>query len=572
MQQPKMERPEVLSGIAASRGIGIGKAVILMEYKLSFDQRRFRDVEAEDARYLEAVEYLAGQTIRLARETEELSESEIVRTQTVLLRDPELNQAVLNMILDGSSAEYAVDQVFNRYIELFSAAGDSVLEERISDLKDVKEGLIRRLLRVETPDLSMLPEGSILVARELTPSMTLKMNGKNVAGIVTECGGSTSHAAILSRAMEIPAVLSVPDITTLLSDDDLLIVDGFLGQILIRPKEDVIREYETRKEEDQKHRENLLKYRTLPTKYSDGSTRRVLCNIASPEDMKQVTEYGGEGVGLFRTEYLYMNRRDLPSEDEQTEVYSRVLWESPGEVIIRTLDIGGDKASEVLAMPKEDNPYLGLRAIRFSLKRKDLFRVQLRALLRSNLKGNLKIMLPMVTCREEILEVRSLISLEAESLRERGITVSEKIPLGIMAETPASVLMADVLSKDADFVSIGTNDLTQYLMSADRGNPEMNYLNSAFQPALIRGIDAIIRGAKSAGIEVGMCGEAASDERLIPLLLGLGLTDFSVNPVRVPEVRARICETDPSEAERLAQKALTLGTEGEIRNLLSDHN
>ena len=556
----------VLSGIGASRGIGIGRAVILKEPKLIYEHRRHTDVEQEEIRYSEAVKELVAQTEILTREAEH--GADILKAQIALLRDPLLNEAILEQIRDGAGAEDAVDNVCNRYIELFSGGEDELLRERSADLRDLKERILMKLLGQEEIDLSAIPEGSVIITKELTPSMTLKMNGRKVAGIVTEKGGSTSHAAILSRSMEIPAVLSVSGICESVRENDPVIVDGFEGKVLIFPEEKEEERYRRQLSEYRERKEPLRIYRTLPTVYADGSRRKVLCNIGSPEDMKQVLENGGEGVGLFRTEYLYMNRSDLPSEAEQEDVYRRVLSEAPGEVIIRTLDIGGDKAAEALSMPKEANPNLGMRAIRFSLMRKDLFRVQLRALLRSSVSGDLKILLPMVTSREEILEVRSLIRQEQAFLREEGIPYAERIPLGIMAETPASVLMADALCRVSDFVSIGTNDLTQYLMSADRGDPRMDHLNSVYQPALIRSIHAVILGAEKAGISVGMCGEAASNEDMIPLLLGLGLSEFSVSPVRVPEVRARIAEEDPEKCTRLAEKALTLESEEEVRDLL----
>ena len=560
------------TGIAASQGIGIGKAVILESEAFTYESKRTGDVETEQRRYLEAADKLIDQTEELTSEGDVKPEAGIVRAQIPRLRDPELKQVIMNLILEGSSAESAVVSACNAFIELFEASDDEMLKERTADLRDLKERFLYRLTGRKGPDLSDLPEGSVIVAGELTPSMTLRMNGKCVSGIVTECGGSTSHAAILSRAMEIPAVLSVPDITKFVKQGDLLIVDGSEGRVLVRPDESTAEDYSTRKEAYLEKKRLTEKYISLPTLCKDGSPRKVLCNIASPEDTAQVKAFGGEGVGLFRTEYLYMNRNDLPSEEEQTEVYRRVLSTVEGEVIIRTLDIGGDKAAKTLSIPEEANPFLGLRSIRYSLKRKDIFRVQLRALLRSSTEGQLKIMLPMVTCVEEIREVRTMIREEEERLRKEGIAFAEKIPLGIMVETPAAVLMADVLAREADFFSIGTNDLTQYLMSADRGNPEVDHLNSVFQPALIRGISSVIRGAKAAGIPVGMCGEAAAEELLTPLLAGLGLEEFSVNPVSVPLVRARLAQTDPKEAGLLAEKVLCLTSEAEVRDFLKTNS
>lgn len=429
--------------------------------------------------------------------------------------------------------------------------------------------MIKRLLDIEDVDISQVPSGTVLVARDLTPSMTAGIHPENIAGILTEVGGRTSHSAILARAMEIPAVLSIDGICNIVKNGDKVVLDGNCGQAIVNPDEVTMKAFEQKLEAYQQEKVLLTEYAGKPSITKDGIKVELVCNIGKPEDAKKVMECDGEGVGLFRTEFLFMDRDNIPTEEEQFEAYKTVAEAMKGKpVIIRTLDIGGDKAIPYLGLEAEENPFLGFRAIRFCLQRKDIYKVQLRALVRASAFGKIKIMVPLVTCVEELRQVKAMVADIMKELDSENVTYNKNLEIGVMMETAAACMIADILAKEAAFFSIGTNDLTGYTMAVDRGNAKAAYLYSTYQPAVLRSIKRIIECGKKEGIMVGMCGEAAADPKLIPLLLAFGLDEFSVSATSVLKTRKAIANCDVSECKVLADKVMQCTTEEEVLNLL----
>lgn len=559
-------------GIAASGGIGIGRAVLLVEPDLNYANAVFSGAEGEKKRLAAAVESFTAKTAALAEAMKARvgdKQAEILTGQVMMVSDPFMQGQMNDAVDAGQCAEAAVDTVCNLYIEMFSAMEDELMRQRASDVGDLKRRLLCLLLDREQVDLSQVPPGSVLVARDFTPSMTAGMCRENVAAIVTEVGGFTSHSAILARTMELPAVLSVPDITTLLRDGDMVVVDGNEGVVLPNPGEAVLRDCEARREAHLAEKAALVRFQGRPTHSADGRRVDLYCNIGGPKDVDAVLEATAEGVGLFRTEFLFMDRAALPTEEEQFQIYKDVARRMEGrEVIIRTLDVGGDKEIPYLGLEHEDNPFLGFRAIRYCLSRTDVFRAQLRALLRASAFGRVKIMLPLVTCVAEVRAARALLDELKAGLASEGVDYDKEIQLGVMIETPAAALVSDLLAREADFFSIGTNDLTQYTMAVDRGNAKAAYLYSPFDPAVLRAIRTVIQNGRSAGIPVGMCGEAAADPLMIPLLLAFGLDEFSVGPSSVLTARKLISQWTASDAEALARQVMALPTEAEVKECL----
>ncbi len=560
------------SGIGASHGYGIGTVCLISEHELEFEPKKIEDTAAEKQRFRDSV----SEFIRITADMAERvrinigeKESEILMGQLVMINDPSMSAEMEKMIDAGSCAESAVTAVGDMFINIFSNVEDELMRQRASDVRDIKTRLLKVLLGIKDIDISAVPKGTVLVAHDLTPSMTSQIIKENVSGIITEIGGKTSHSAILARALEIPAVLSVPGITASVKDGDTAIVDGTEGYIYIDPDGPVLTKYIGLREEYIKSQQELKKFRGIPTETADGAGLSVYCNIGTPEDAVKAVDYDGEGVGLFRTEFLFMNNTHMPTEEEQFEAYRKAVLTMNGrEIIIRTLDIGGDKDIPYLKMKKEDNPFLGYRAVRYCLGNKDTYRIQLRALLRASAYGKIKIMLPLVTCIDELREVRAMISDIKKELDGENIGYDKEIKTGVMIETAAASLIADIFAREADFFSIGTNDLTQYTMSVDRGNPDVAYLYSAFQPPVLRSIKNIIRAGCDAGIPVGMCGEAAADPYMIPLLISFGLTEFSVNPVHVLKTRSLIAKWTKAEADRITETVMQMDTEKEITDYL----
>ena len=563
----------ILRGIAASDGIGLGRAVCVREENLDYSDVAYSGKESEKARLQAAIEEFEQRTSAMAEHIRQQvgdKESEILTGQIAMLADPFMRSQMQDAIDGGACAEAAVDNVCTMYADMFAAVEDEMMRQRATDVKDIRSRLLSILLGAASVDLSDLPAGTVLVTRELTPSMTVGLQKENVAAIITATGGKTSHSAILARALQVPAVLSVSKVLEVVQDGDGLIVDGGEGIAILNPDVRTRSEYLSRQEDYQARMASLEVYRNRPTVDADGKRYQLFANIGSAAEAEVAAQSGAEGIGLFRTEFLFMDRTSLPDEMVQYEAYRAVSQTMAGkEVIIRTLDVGGDKAIEYLGMEQEENPFLGHRAIRYCLDRPDLYKVQLRALLRAGAEEhNIKIMLPLVTSVDEIRAARELLEQCKQELAEAGLPYDKDIALGVMIETPAAALTADLLARESDFFSIGTNDLTQYTMAVDRGNAQVASLYTPFQPAVLRSIRSVIAAAKEAGIPVGMCGEAAADPGLIPLLMAWGLDEFSVSTSSVLATRASIHRWREDEVRRIAQEALGLSTASGVEGYL----
>ena len=555
-------------GIAASRGIGIGSICRIVEQDLSFEAKIISDTAAEKVRFQKAIDDFVEETFAMVEDVRKNigpQEADILMGHAVMIQDPAMSGEMFSMIDAGQCAEAALTAVCDMFHGMFSAMDDEMMRQRASDIADVKVCILKKLLGIQDVEISKLAPGTVLVCKDLTPSMTSQIVKENVVGIITEIGGVTSHSAILARALEIPAVLSVPGIVDLVEDKDTAIVDGTAGDVFINPEGDVLSKYIIKREEFIKKQAELRKFIGKETLTADGDKLEIYCNIGTPKDAKKAMECDGEGVGLFRTEFLFMDNTHLPTEDEQFEAYKEALQTMEGKnVIIRTLDIGGDKDIPYMDFEKEDNPFLGFRAVRYCLANPDMYKTQLRAIVRASAFGSAKIMVPLVTNVEEVRKVKKLVEEIKADLRKEGIAFDEGIEVGCMMETAASTMIADLLAKEADFFSIGTNDLTGYTMGVDRGNAKVAYLYSAFEPAVLRSIKRIIECGKAEGIPVGMCGEAAADPLMIPLLMSFGLDEYSVNPVLVLTARCIISKWTKAEADALAEKVLAMDTQEEI--------
>ncbi len=564
------------SGTGASAGIGIGKVVILKEEALVIRRDTVADAAAEKERFKKAVEKSIEDTQALAADMAERigeKEAEILNGHLMLLQDPMMTMEIEGKIdSEKLCSEAAIEDVCTMYADMFASMDDELMQQRAADMRDIKTRMQKVLLGVKSVDVSALPKGSVLVAEDLTPSVTAGINPENVTGIVTELGGRTSHSAILARALEIPAVVAAAGILSQAADGDEIILDGESGEIFVKPEESVKAEYEAKRASYLAEKEELKKYIGRETITKDGVKIEVAANIGRPEDVDRVLSYDAEGIGLFRTEFLFMDRTSMPTEEEQFEAYRKVAVAMNGKpVIIRTLDIGGDKEIPYMGLKKDENPFLGYRAIRFCLDRKDdIYRPQLRALLRASAFGAIKIMVPMVTCVEEYREAKALIYEIMDELEQEGIPYNKDIQVGIMVETAAASLMADVFAREVDFFSIGTNDLTQYTMSVDRGNDKVSYLYSTFNPAVLRSIRHIIECGRKEGIMVGMCGEAASDPLMIPLLVAFGLNEFSMSASAVLKARKMITECDSRKLQEMADKAMSFVTASEIESFMRE--
>ena len=559
-------------GIAGSAGYGVGKVVIISDAKPEYENRTITDTDAEIKRYDDAVAAFTEKTHAMAEAMKESvgeHNAEILEGHILLLTDPGMDEITKGSIMSGTCAEAAFESTCDMFAGMFQMADDELTRQRATDIGDIKVRMLKILTGTPDVNISEVPAGTILVAEDLTPSMTAGIVKENVAGIITAVGGKTSHSAILARALEIPAVLSVDGIVDKVSDGMTAVVDGCDGICILDPSQEEIDEYQAKREKYLSDKALLEVYRGKDTVTADGVKVHLYGNIGNPEDAKQVAACDGEGVGLFRTEFLFMGASELPSEEEQFQAYKAAAETMEGrEVIIRTLDVGGDKDIPYLGLEKEDNPFLGFRAVRYCLQNKDSYRVQLRALLRASAFGDIKIMVPLVTCVDEIRSVKALVKELMVELDAENIAYNKDIQVGAMIETPAASLIADLLAKEADFFSIGTNDLTQYTMAVDRGNAKVAYLYSSYNPAVLRSMKNIIEAANAAGIMVGMCGEAVADPLLIPLLISFGLGEFSVSATSVLATRGTIAKWSKAEADELAAKALSLATETEVAELL----
>ena len=561
-------------GVGAAEGIGIGVAKVVREQNVEVVKKTVSDSETEVNNFMRVLDITKAETEEMSKALEKnasAKEAEILFGHIMLMSDPMLVDEIVNRIKGESvCAEYVIEEVCNQYAAVFASMDDELMQQRATDMIDIKTRLIKKVLGIENTDLSKLPYGSILVAKDLTPSMTAGLNPDNVLGIVTQFGGKTSHSAILARALEIPAVVGLSNLPGDISDDTDMLLDGESGEVIILPTDNEKSDYENKKKNYDANKEILKKYRELPSISKDGKKVEIAGNIGSPEDAKKVIENGGEGIGLFRTEFLFMDRDCMPTEEEQFESYKEVATAMEGKpVIIRTLDIGGDKEIPYMGIVQDENPFLGYRAIRLCLDRKDdIYIPQLRALLRASAFGNIKIMLPLITSMDEIREAKALIGDIKKELDEKNITYNKNIEVGIMVETAAASLLADIFAKEVDFFSIGTNDLIQYTMSVDRGNVKIAGLYSPFSPAVLRSINRIITEGKRAGIMVGMCGEAAADPLLIPVLLAWGMDEFSMSASSILKSRQIISGCDSKDLKAKVDKVLEMSTESEIKEYL----
>lgn len=558
----------IYKGIAGAEGIGIGKALVVREQTLDYSQVVFSGAENETERLQAAIaafcEKISAMQQNLTASVGE-KQAEILNGQIMMIQDPFMTSQMQDFIAGGQCAEAAVDAVCNMYIEMFSSVEDDLTRQRATDIRDMRARLLGILLGQTEVDLSDLPPETVLVAHDFTPSMTANMQKEHIVGILSEAGSKTSHSAILACSLEIPAVMSVENICTLLQDGDTVIADGTRGEAVVRPAQGILEAYASKREQLRTEKQALRAFAGKKTATADGKQLAVYANIGKPDDVSAVLQNDGEGVGLFRTEFLFMDRTALPSEEEQFAAYRTVAAQMQGkEVIIRTLDVGGDKDIPYLHMEKEDNPFLGHRAVRYCLDNPEIYKVQLRALLRASAYGNIKIMLPLVTAVGEVRRVRELLESAKAELRTENIKFHEKIPVGVMIETPAAAMTADLLAKEADFFSIGTNDLTQYAMAVDRGNSKVSALYSHYNPAVLRLIKQTADAANRAGIPVGMCGEAAADKAFMPLLIAFGPDEFSVTPAAVLPTRKTVSLWSKTDADALAERILTLSTAEEV--------
>jgi phosphotransferase system enzyme I (PtsI) len=558
-----------LHGIAASNGIAIAKAYRLVEPDLAFESKTIDDAAAEVDRFRKAIEKSKTELEAIRdRAKVELGadKAAIFEAHLLVLSDPELHSPIEDKIQsDKVNAESALKETADMFIMMFEQMDNEYMKERAADIRDVTKRVLAHLLGVQLVNPSMIAEEVIIVAEDLTPSDTAQLNRQFVLGFTTNIGGRTSHSAIMARSMEIPAVVGTKTATEEINNGDLVIVDGLKGEVHINPTPELVEQYRKVNDEYEAQKAEWAKLVNEPTVTNDNHHVELVANIGTPKDLKGVIENGGEGVGLYRTEFLYMGRDQLPTEEEQFESYKAVLEGLKGKpVVVRTLDIGGDKELPYLDLPKEMNPFLGFRAIRLCLEEQDIFRTQLRALLRASNYGNLKIMFPMIATLDEFRAAKTLLEEEKQKLIAEGQQVSEEIELGIMVEIPSTAILADQFAKEVDFFSIGTNDLIQYTMAADRMNQRVSYLYQPYSPSILRLVKMVIDASHAEGKWTGMCGEMAGDETAIPLLLGLGLDEFSMSATSILKARSQIRNLKKSDMEKLAQDVLNMQTTSQV--------
>lgn len=554
---------KMLKGIAASDGIAAAKAYMLVQPDLSFSETSIDDPEAEIKRLDDAVEASKSELELIKQKaTENLGEEEaqVFEAHLTILADPELLGQIKDKIKnDKVNAEAALKSVTDMFIEMFEAMTDNAyMQERAGDIRDVTKRIMSHLLGVTLPNPALIQEEVVIVAHDLTPSDTAQLDRNYVKGFITDIGGRTSHSAIMSRTLEIPAVVGSGSATTDIQEGEMVIIDGINGDALVDPTDAELADYKQKAAEFAAQKEEWARLKDAKSVSADGKEVLLGANIGTPDDVLGANDNGAEAVGLFRSEFLYMNSNELPTEDEQYEAYKAALEGMSGkQVVVRTMDIGGDKELPYLPLPEEQNPFLGYRAIRVCLDRQDIFRTQLRALLRASKYGRLAIMFPMIATVQEFKDAKAIFEEEKANLVASGVEVSDDIQVGMMMEIPAAAMIADKLAKYADFFSIGTNDLIQYSMAADRGNERVSYLYQPYNPSILRLIKNIIDASHKEGKWTGMCGEMAGDQIAVPLLLGLGLDEFSMSATSILKTRSLIKKLDSKEMKELADKAVS---------------
>lgn len=568
---------KLIKGIAASDGVAIAKAYLLVEPDLTFDKNeKVTDVEGEVAKFNSAIEASKVELTKIRNNAEVqlgADKAAIFDAHLLVLDDPELIQPIQDKIKnENANAATALTDVTTQFVTIFESMDNEYMKERAADIRDVSKRVLSHILGVELPNPSMIDESVVIVGNDLTPSDTAQLNKEFVQGFATNIGGRTSHSAIMSRSLEIPAIVGTKSITQEVKQGDMIIVDGLNGDVIVNPTEDELIAYQNKRERYFADKKELQKLRDADTVTVDGVHAELAANIGTPNDLPGVIENGAQGIGLYRTEFLYMGRDQMPTEEEQFEAYKEVLEAMDGKrVVVRTLDIGGDKELSYLNLPEEMNPFLGYRAIRLCLAQQDIFRPQLRALLRASVYGKLNIMFPMVATINEFREAKAILLEEKENLKNEGHDISDDIELGIMVEIPATAALADVFAKEVDFFSIGTNDLIQYTLAADRMSERVSYLYQPYNPSILRLVKQVIEASHKEGKWTGMCGEMAGDETAIPLLLGLGLDEFSMSATSILKARRQINGLSKNEMTELANRAVDCATQEEVIELVNNY-
>ncbi|HDC9397670.1 TPA: phosphoenolpyruvate--protein phosphotransferase [Staphylococcus aureus] len=568
---------KLIKGIAASDGVAIAKAYLLVEPDLTFDKNeKVTDVEGEVAKFNSAIEASKVELTKIRNNAEVqlgADKAAIFDAHLLVLDDPELIQPIQDKIKnENANAATALTDVTTQFVTIFESMDNEYMKERAADIRDVSKRVLSHILGVELPNPSMIDESVVIVGNDLTPSDTAQLNKEFVQGFATNIGGRTSHSAIMSRSLEIPAIVGTKSITQEVKQGDMIIVDGLNGDVIVNPTEDELIAYQDKRERYFADKKELQKLRDADTVTVDGVHAELAANIGTPNDLPGVIENGAQGIGLYRTEFLYMGRDQMPTEEEQFEAYKEVLEAMGGKrVDVRTLDIGGDKELSYLNLPEEMNPFLGYRAIRLCLAQQDIFRPQLRALLRASVYGKLNIMFPMVATINEFREAKAILLEEKENLKNEGHDISDDIELGIMVEIPATAALADVFAKEVDFFSIGTNDLIQYTLAADRMSERVSYLYQPYNPSILRLVKQVIEASHKEGKWTGMCGEMAGDETAIPLLLGLGLDEFSMSATSILKARRQINGLSKNEMTELANRAVDCATQEEVIELVNNY-
>ncbi|HCZ6601130.1 TPA: phosphoenolpyruvate--protein phosphotransferase [Staphylococcus aureus] len=568
---------KLIKGIAASDGVAIAKAYLLVEPDLTFDKNeKVTDVEGEVAKFNNAIEASKVELTKIRNNAEVqlgADKAAIFDAHLLVLDDPELIQPIQDKIKnENANAASALTDVTTQFVTIFESMDNEYMKERAADIRDVSKRVLSHILGVELPNPSMIDESVVIVGNDLTPSDTAQLNKEFVQGFATNIGGRTSHSAIMSRSLEIPAIVGTKSITQEAKQGDMIIVDGLNGDVIVNPTEDELIAYQDKRERYFADKKELQKLRDADTVTVDGVHAELAANIGTPNDLPGVIENGAQGIGLYRTEFLYMGRDQMPTEEEQFEAYKEVLEAMDGKrVVVRTLDIGGDKELSYLNLPEEMNPFLGYRAIRLCLAQQDIFRPQLRALLRASVYGKLNIMFPMVATINEFREAKAILLEEKENLKNEGHDISDDIELGIMVEIPATAALADVFAKEVDFFSIGTNDLIQYTLAADRMSERVSYLYQPYNPSILRLVKQVIEASHKEGKWTGMCGEMAGDETAIPLLLGLGLDEFSMSATSILKARRQINGLIKNEMTELANRAVDCATQEEVIELVNNY-
>ena len=562
-------------GTGASPGIALGKALVIEHSELVIEKRAIDNIEEEVQKLQNAVK-VSKEELTKVKEKALLElgehEAEIFEAHLLVLEDPELIDSAISKIRDEKvNADYALNEIKEMFVAMFESMDNEYMRERAADIKDVTNRVLRHILGIKVVDLAGLDEEVVLIAHDLTPSDTATMNKSMVLGFLTDIGGRTSHTAIMARTLEIAAVVGLNDITKKVKDGDYIVFNGDTGEVIVNPDEEIIAKYASLKSEFEEYRKSLELLKGQKSVTTDGRHVELAGNIGSPNDIEGLIKNDAEGVGLYRTEFLYMDKEDaFPTEEEQYEAYKAVLEGMDNKpIVIRTLDIGGDKELPYFEMEPEMNPFLGYRAIRLCLDKKDIFKTQLRALYRASVHGKLRIMFPMISSLEELLDAKEVIKEVLKELDEENIAYSKDVEVGMMIEIPSAAVISDVLAKHVDFFSIGTNDLIQYTCAVDRMNQKISHLYNQFNPAVLRLIKMVIDNAHKEGKWVGMCGESAGDQRMIPILLGFGLDEFSMSPISILPARKLITSLSYADMQKFADEILSMGTAKEIKEYVN---